>query len=47
MLGRSVEKTWQRERGGADAGVEKSSIINLSGSYFLFNKTVANFEDDG
>ena len=31
----------------ADVCLEKSSTFNLSGSYFLLDKTVANFEADG
>ena len=43
-----MERTWQREHGGADACVENaSSTFNLSRSYFLLDKTVANFEADG
>ena len=36
----------RREHGGANTCVEKSSAFNLSLSYFLLDKTVANFEAD-
>ena len=42
-----MERTWRREHGGADGCVEKSSTFNLSGSHFLLDKTVTNFEADG
>ena len=42
-----MKRTWRREHSGADRCVEKSSAFNLSGSHFLLDKTVANFEADG
>ena len=50
VLGRSVERTWWKEHGEEnmvklhDACFETSSTFNLSGWYFLLDKTVANFE---
>ena len=47
MLGPSVERKYRKEHGGADSCVEEGSTFDLSGSHFLLDKTVVNFEADG